>query len=63
MKMKPVELAVEKKRDQMVKTAIKTGLTSVETVRLSQELDAMLNVFIPPSPEDQATVFKSVKKK
>ncbi|MCG1020290.1 aspartyl-phosphate phosphatase Spo0E family protein [Sutcliffiella horikoshii] len=53
MKIKLVELAVEKKRDQMVKTAIKTGLTSVETVRLSQELDEMLNVFIPPKLEEQ----------
>lgn len=53
MKIKLVELAVEKKRDQMVKTAIKTGLTSVETVRLSQELDEMLNVFIPPKSEEQ----------
>ncbi|WP_404449572.1 aspartyl-phosphate phosphatase Spo0E family protein [Sutcliffiella horikoshii] len=51
--MRLVELVVEKKRDQMMKTAIKTGLTSVETVRLSQELDEMLNVFIPPHLEKQ----------
>ncbi len=50
--MKLVELAVEKKRKQMIQTAFKTGLTSAETVRLSQELDEMLNVFIPPPSEE-----------
>ncbi|ART75992.1 Spo0E family sporulation regulatory protein-aspartic acid phosphatase [Sutcliffiella horikoshii] len=50
--MRLVELAVEKKRSQMMQTAFKTGLTSVETVRLSQELDEMLNVFIPPHHEE-----------
>ncbi|KMJ58308.1 hypothetical protein AB685_10385 [Bacillus sp. LL01] len=60
--MKLVELAVEKKRNQMMQTAFKTGLTSVETVRLSQELDEMLNVFIPPIPEEQVEKRSKIKK-
>lgn len=61
--MRLVELAVEKKRNQMMKTAIKTGLTSVETVRLSQELDEMLNVFIPPHLKEQHSNSLDYKKK
>ncbi|MEA3321847.1 MAG: aspartyl-phosphate phosphatase Spo0E family protein [Bacillota bacterium] len=61
--MKLVELAVEKKRSQMIQTAFKTGLTSVETVRLSQELDEMLNVFIPPHLEEKHINQSQFKKK
>jgi hypothetical protein len=60
--MKLVELAVEKKREQMVKTAIKKGLTSNETVRLSQELDEMLNVFIPPILETHDNIISRASK-
>ncbi|TYS70933.1 aspartyl-phosphate phosphatase Spo0E family protein [Sutcliffiella horikoshii] len=61
--MKLVELAVEKKRSQMMQTAFKTGLTSVETVKLSQELDEMLNVFIPPHFEEKHINHSQIKKK
>ncbi|WP_404432408.1 aspartyl-phosphate phosphatase Spo0E family protein [Sutcliffiella horikoshii] len=61
--MRLVELAVEKKRSQMMQTAFKTGLTSVETVRLSQELDEMLNVFIPPHHEEHQNNQPKPKKK
>lgn len=47
--MKLIQLAVEKKRNQMMQTAKKTGLTSNETIKLSQELDEMMNIFIPPT--------------
>lgn len=47
--MKLIQLAVEKKRNQMMQTANKTGLTSNETIKLSQELDEMMNVLVPPT--------------
>ncbi|WP_078381251.1 aspartyl-phosphate phosphatase Spo0E family protein [Sutcliffiella halmapala] len=50
--MKLIQLAVENKRKQMMQTAQKTGLTSNETIKLSQELDEMMNVFVPPTIED-----------
>ncbi|KPB03974.1 aspartyl-phosphate phosphatase Spo0E family protein [Bacillus sp. CHD6a] len=61
--MNLLELAVEKKRSQMMHTAFKTGLTSVETVRLSQELDEMLNVFISPHLEEKPINQSQMKKK
>ncbi|QFT88558.1 Spo0E like sporulation regulatory protein [Bacillus sp. THAF10] len=62
--MKIQEFELEQKRIQMVKSAFKTGLTSEETVKLSQELDEMLNVLIPPNKKQSHNhLLKSTLKK
>ncbi|MFE7061256.1 aspartyl-phosphate phosphatase Spo0E family protein [Sutcliffiella sp. NPDC057660] len=63
--MKLIQLAVEKKRNQMMQTAKKTGLTSNETIKLSQELDEMMNILIPPTIDfttDQRTRKNNLKR-
>lgn len=59
MKVKLIQLAVEKKRNQMIQTAKKTGFTSNETLKLSQELDEMMNVFIPPTIDFSRESYKN----
>ncbi|MFP3123652.1 aspartyl-phosphate phosphatase Spo0E family protein [Ectobacillus funiculus] len=36
---------IEEKRVYMIETALKYGFTAVETVRVSQELDALIDVY------------------
>lgn len=42
-------LAVEKKRRQMMDVANLKGMSSSETVKISQELDRLINLFLLPS--------------
>lgn len=36
---------IEEKRVYMIETALRYGFTAVETVRVSQELDALIDVY------------------
>ncbi|WP_223700528.1 aspartyl-phosphate phosphatase Spo0E family protein [Sutcliffiella deserti] len=63
IKIKLIQLAVENKRKQMIQTASKTGFTSNETIKVSQELDKILNVFVPPATGYQHDQLNNKKQK
>ncbi|WP_330847613.1 aspartyl-phosphate phosphatase Spo0E family protein [Pradoshia eiseniae] len=42
-----LETKIESKRAELVNTAMKYGLSSKNTIRYSQELDILLNEYIP----------------
>ncbi len=45
---------IEEKRQKMILTAMNCGLTSKKTIRLSQELDKLLNLVNKPHQHNEA---------